>query len=164
MPANEPDPLKNVQQMSKAIGQLAKRREAFDEVARAFESDDIRRIRQILQQLKLIPYCRWICMWFCTLRCERSCFLVCEPSPGPFPPIDVLREFALASAQIANRTTASRLEKAIDTQDKRGFESMLNKLLPDIVRPHRPILCRLICRWFCTPVCFRRCRRICLFR
>ena len=164
MPASEPDPLKNVQQMSKAIGLLARNKEGFARVAEAFDADDVQTIRDEIGRLKLGIYCRWICMWFCTWRCERSCFRICEQLPVPVPPIDRLREFALASTKLANRATAARLEKALETQDKTGFESIARKLVPDFGKPYGFIFCRLICRWFCTPVCFRRCRLVCTIR
>ena len=164
MPASEPDPLKNVQQMSKAIGMLARNKEGFARVAEAFEADDVRTIRDELNRLKLGIYCRWICMFFCTWRCERACFRICDRVPVPIPPLDRLREFARASAKLSSRSLAARLEKTIDGQDKAGFESIVRDLVPDLGKEYGFIFCRLVCRWFCTPVCFRRCRRICIFK
>ena len=53
----------------------------FEALLNAFRRQDVERFRSILEEMKMMPFCRQFCRWFVHLDCYRICWLVCPPLP-----------------------------------------------------------------------------------
>jgi hypothetical protein len=137
-----------------ALARLLENKEAFEASIAASEAGDPDKLRAVLEQAELLPFCRWICEWFCSWRCVWLCLRVCGQFPLPVI-ADELKEafaFARATQSLAHRPAElERLNTAVAAGAPEGFAKLVEEL-----KLQR--FCIQLCHW----LCFLRCRRFCV--
>lgn len=65
----------------RATLQITENKGIFEALLDAFRRQDVERFRSILEEMKMMPFCRQFCRWFVHLDCYRICWLVCPDLP-----------------------------------------------------------------------------------
>lgn len=145
------DPFAELGEAGKALKTLSDNESGFGKVLEAFKKGDADVVRKLLDELKLLPWCVFICRWLCVWRCVRICRILCKTIPEKDLTVPQLRELASGLARLAaNDALMKKLLRALDAEDPKAFGAILDELK---LGP--------FCYWVCHWVCFVRCRLFC---
>ncbi|PYS83738.1 MAG: hypothetical protein DMF67_07810 [Acidobacteria bacterium] len=152
--------LEELRQTGEAIGKLAQNPDAFERAVNAFRAQDAERFQAELAKLDLLRFCVLICRWLCSKHCVFICFRLCR---GPVKvdtdqlPVAEMREFALATAQLARQDALlRRFLDAVDREDAAAFNRLLvemkwERFCHQLCHYLCVVRCRLVCRLMCPP-------------
>jgi len=149
-----PDLAAELQAAGGALRALLENRKAFDTAVSASQAGDDAKLRAVLAEAGLAPYCIWICEWLCSWRCVLVCLTLCREFPlGAIQdePQEALA-FAKATAALAQKPAElERLGAAVGAGDVQTFSAIVKELKLER-------FCIQLCHW----ICFLRCRRFCI--
>jgi hypothetical protein len=151
--AEQPDLTLELRAAGHALRMLLEKREVFDAAVAASQAGDAEKLRGVIEDAQLIPFCYFICIFFCSWRCVLACLTICRQFPlEPIAdPIKEAFEFAKATQGLAGRPAElQRLIAAVGAGDAKAFIAVVEEL--SLQR-----FCIQLCHW----LCFLRCGRFC---
>jgi hypothetical protein len=149
-----PSLVAELQASGHALRALLENREAFSAAVAASESRDADKLRGVIGDAGLIPFCRFICFFFCSWRCVLVCLTFCREFPLQAIDQPVREAFAFAREIAALAKTPAELERlsaAVGAGDAKTFVALVRELKLER-------FCIQLCHW----LCFVRCRRFCI--
>ena len=150
-PFEPPDFARELHTAGHALRMLLDR--GFDDALAASEAGDPEKLRGVVADAGLLPFCHFVCEWFCSWRCVLVCFTLCRRFPLERfdEPLREALEFAQAVQRLRRRPEAVEdLVTAIEKRDEKAFGELVERL--QLGR-----FCIQLCHW----LCFLRCRRFC---
>jgi hypothetical protein len=137
------------------LTKLVENPEFYKGLVEAFEKDDSKRFRELLEEHDLVIYCWIICRWLCIKIRGAVCITLCpgfEPRELTF---DEILEFSQEFLRLLNNERIFRtLFEAYRREDVERFK--------DIIEEYKITLyCPQICRWFTGYYCIEKCRIFC---
>ena len=144
-----------LKQGAPGLARLADNEDALGRLIKAYEVQDARVVREIIEELRLVPYCRVICTWLCTWHCFRVCrVLKIELPSQPFEDVE-LRRYAEGLSRLAGDVeSTSALLDAVANEDADVFSRIAGQF--EIQR-----FGYLLCYWICHLRCHRFCYLVC---
>jgi hypothetical protein len=147
--------IQELAQESPALARLAENEDALARVLKAYEAQDARTVRAVLDQLGLARFCIPICRWLCVWECIRVCRLICREVPETPFEIPELHTYGLALGKLATDEKAARqLFAAVEKADADAFHQVVEKY-------ELHAFCYLLCYWICILRCRLFCRLVC---
>ncbi len=97
-----------------ALGNLAQDEARLARVNDAMTREDPRAWSAAIDELKLGPFCYYVCRWICSIRCELFCFIFCPPG--------CLTQFRyIGGFNILTAINSSAAGNGLTTADSRAF-------------------------------------------
>jgi hypothetical protein len=146
-------------QFAQAVVRLAENEKLLRRAVDAVSCGDAEAWREILTELKLLPFCHLLCRWVCSAIWRRFCEVVCHRGVGPLPDaVSDLRAAARVMAEVVEN------KKAFETVAQ-AFESLncerVKRAIGEVgFRRHCEIICWVFCVWRCAWIC----RELCFVR
>lgn len=73
--------LKKSIEYGQVIATLVRDKVTLKAAMQAYDKQDIKELKDILQKLHIEKYCKLVCWWFCEGRCWRMCKAICPQLP-----------------------------------------------------------------------------------
>ena len=144
-----------LKQGSPGLIRLADNEDALGRLIKAYEAQDARAVRVIIEELQLVPYCQVICTWLCTWHCFRVCRVLNIEMPSkPTEDVD-LRNYALGLSKLAGDEKATKLLiDAVASENADNFAQITEQF---DIQPFGYLLCYWICHIRCRRFCYLVC-------
>lgn len=144
-----------------AAGAIAEGGPGLERLLEAYESGRYDEVRDVLEKLQLVRWCRLVCWWLCVLvpfiHCTRVCLelpVEVEDPPRPGDP-GPLREWAKVTVALTGQPDqVGALLEAGRAFDDRRFAELIREY--ELAR-----WCHYVCFWTHRLLCYRRCAFVC---